>query len=1189
MKSPTCSTWQTLTLDQALLALEKAVQPHPSLDDFVHIFRKCRKEGQSFGPRLHACVRRCRLEAEKGSQLVEKLIDCGSIDDAQEIFDGLGHRNEWSWNNLIKAYVKCGKPELAFVAYEKMQEEGSVHPLERTYTALLKACAKSKNLDEGSKLHAEIDRRGLLNTNVFLGSALVDMYSKCGMLSRAQEVFNGMSIRNVVSWTTLMAMYIDYGDSEKALTCLGHMQSQGVSPNSVTLMCGLKACSNLQSLEKGQELHAELERQGWQKDRVVGNTLVDMYLKCGSLVLAKQVFERLPERDVVSWTAMIAGYVEHDHGEKALQCFEQMHLEGVSPNSVTLVCSLKACSSIGAIDKGKEIHTEIERQQVLYSDRVVGNALVGMYAKCGFVYNSQQVLDQLPCRDVVSWTAFISGLVEHGHGEEALKYYEQMQLEGESPNVVTLICVLNACGIVGAAKEGREIHCEIERQGLMEDEVVSKSLLDMYGKLGLLVAAIEVFHNLKLQSSVLWNTMMGTYVDNGHEEDALHCYDTLQVDGVLVDAMTFGYCLKACSNLGAVDKGQEIHCEAERRGFLHADVVLGNAVVDMYAKCGFLNLAQQVFDHIPMQNVVTWTALISGYAEHGQGEEALRCFDLMQLKGVTPNATTFVCSLKACGSIQAEDKGREIHVEAERQGLLEQNVIVGNALIDMYAKCGFLITAQEVFDKLPAHDAVTWTTLIMGYAEHGLGEDALKCFKQMQLDGISSDAVTLIGGLKACSNLKAADEGQDLHNMINEQGLLNEDLVVGSTLVDMYAKCGSLSLAHEVFSNLLLRDQVTWNVFIGGYAENGNPEAAFRCFKQMRIEGVLPNADTFVHSLKACAILSALCEGKNLHVEIESQRLAERNIYVGSSLIDMYAKCGSFALAKLVLEKLPVQNVVSWTALIAGYEEHGLSEEALKCFDAMQCKGAFSNSVTYVSALKACGSIGAIDKGKDIHAEAERQGFLKGDVAVGNALVDMYVKCGSLVRAQQVFDTLSGRDVVSWTTLLTGYAQQGESVQVLDVFDRMIDDGVMPNSVTFAIVLSACNRAGLVDESYMLLEAMSTEYGILPTIEHFTWVIDVYCRSGKLEKAMGIIHKMPFCPNPLIWHTVLIACEKWGTVNLGKEAFEYAMLLDEKDAEAFVLMSHIYASCGYQEQGNKVGTMVLSETDDGGLDTIHTE
>ncbi|KAH7420504.1 hypothetical protein KP509_13G010300 [Ceratopteris richardii] len=857
---------------------------------------------------------------------------------------------------LIKAYAKSGMSFHAFSVYKKMQEDSSFHPAESTYTALLKLCTKSKNLEVGLRIHGELDRRGLLSKNVFLGSALVDLYGKCGLLNRAQDIFNRMSVQNVVSWTTLMTMYVDHGNGDEALKCLKQMQSQGISPTSVTLMCGLKACAILKDLEQGQELHAELERRELQKDQTVGNTLVDMYVKSGDLILAKEVFDRLPVQDVVSWTALIAGYVDHGHAEEALCCFEQMQLEGVTPNAVTVVFSLKACGSTCSITKGREIHAEIERQQLQKKNPVVGNALV-----------------------------------------------------------------------------------------------------------------------------------------------------------------------------------------------------------DMYAKSGLVRLAEEVFDKLPNQNVFSWTALIAGYAEHGQGEEALKCFDSLQLSGIAPEASTYVCVLKACGSIQAEDKGREIHVEVERQDLIKQNMIIGNALIDMYVKCGLLTTAGEVFNNLPARDNISWTTLIMGYAEHGRAEDALECFRQMQLNGFFSDTVSLISGLKVSSNIKATELGQDIHNMIKEHELLNQDLVIGSSLIDMYAKNGSISHAEEVFANLPLRDQVTWNALIGGYVDHGNSEETVRCFKQMQLEGLLPNEITFLKALKACAIAHALQEGLRLHVQIENERLSENNIYVGSSLIDMYTKCGSFDSARLVLEKLPIPNVVSWTALIAGYEEHGLSEEALECYDTMQLKGAFLNAITYVAALKACGNIGAIERGFEIHAEVERRDLLNGDLVIANALIDMYAKCGSMIKAQRVFDALTHRDVVSWTTLLTGYAQLGENGHVLYNFNRMIADGVVPNSVTFAVVLSSCNRAGLLEESYMLLEVMSKEYDIFPSIEHFTWVIDAYGRSGKIDKAVDMIQNMPFCPNPSIWHAVLVACEKGGTVKFGKQTFEQSMLSDIKNAEMY--KPHIFVSC----------------------------
>eukprot|EP00250_Pteridium_aquilinum_P000318 c10353_g1_i1 orf=1-642(+) len=213
----------------------------------------------------------------------------------------------------------------------------------------------------------------------------------------------------------------------------------------------------------------------------------------------------------------------------------------------------------------------------------------------------------------------------------------------------------------------------------------------------------------------------------------------------------------------------------------------------MYAKCGLLSRAYQVFKKLPLQrNVVSWNTLITGYMQFGYGKEALECFKQLQLDGISPDAITFVCTLKACGIIGDLDEGRAIHAEIGRLGLLTRDPLVCNTLIDMYVKCGRISIAQQLFDKFSTKDVVSWTTLIAGYTDHGHAKEALICFERMQHEGFFPNAVSLICSLKACGSIRAADKGLKLHAEIEKRGLLGVNCVVGNIVVDVYARCGLL-------------------------------------------------------------------------------------------------------------------------------------------------------------------------------------------------------------------------------------------------------------------------------------------------------------------------------------------------------------------------------------------------------------
>ena len=527
---------------------------------------------------------------------------------------------------------------------------------------------------------------------------------------------------------------------------------------------------------------------------------------------------------------------------------------------------------------------------------------------------------------------------------------------------------------------------------------------------------------------------------------ALDYYEEMQVEGSVPDSFTFVWSLKACGNLGKVDKGQEIHAEVVRKGLL-VEYIIGSTLVDMYAKCALFSIAEQVFDELPgARDIVSWTAIIAGYSEHGYSEKALKCFEQMKLEGISQDSIIFLYGLKASGSIGDVIKGRKIHAGIEP---FQGNLFLQSSLVDMYVKCGFLVEAKELFDNLPVRDAVLWTTIITGCADHGHGEEALKYFEHMQHNGISPNSVTFVSCLKACSSLRDKDKGEKIHAEVERIGLLGKDLSVGNRLVDMYAKCGAMSKAQEVFDKLQLRDVVSWNVLIAGYADKG----------------------------------------------------------------------------------------------------HG--EETMKYFEVMQDQGVLPDHLTYICGLKACAIMGTIRKGLEIHNEIARKGFLEGDIVMASTLVDMYVKCGYLGMAKSVFSNLPVRDVALWNSLISGYSQIGECEDLLTVFDRMLGDGIKPDPVTFIVVFNACSRLGLFSQSETFFEAMNKEYGIIPCIEHQTWMVNLLGHSGQFDKASTIIEKMPIYPNQPVWNSILSSCRNTGNLNRAEQIVN-RVLPGQVDAQAFL-------------------------------------
>ena len=268
-----------------------------------------------------------------------------------------------------------------------------------------------------------------------------------------------------------------------------------------------------------------------------------------------------------------------------------------------------------------------------------------------------------------------------------------------------------------------------------------------------------------------------------------------------------------------------------------------------------------------------------------------------------------------------------------------------------------------------------------------------------------------------------------------------------------------------------------------------------------------------------------------------------------------------------------MRDVVSLNSLMVGYTEQGRSEEAILCFEEMVPKGGCTNTVTIVCALKACcGSTGTISKGREVHAQAIKAG-IEPELIIGNTLIDMYVKSCSLREAEQVFDKLVARDVVSWTALIAGYAQLGENDNVFHTYDQMHESGIKPNLITFVHLLNACNHAGMVFEGEMYFESMSSDYGLTPTMDHYTCMIDLLGRAGHLGKAVSMIQRLPMQPDLVVLHTVLLACRKWGNVEFGRLVFEHALRLDKKAEATYMYMFNIYSDASMHDEADKIEAM----------------
>ncbi|KAH7289675.1 hypothetical protein KP509_30G013800 [Ceratopteris richardii] len=791
----------------------------------------------------------------------------------------------------------------------------------------------------------------------------------------AHQILDRSIVHSSLSWNILISGYVKHGNPHYAIGLYQRTQEiENVYFNSCTLVALLKACVTLSIYEKGTEVHSEIARMGLlEKNLFVNSCLVDMYAKFGLPIMAQEVFDKLVHRDVVIWTALIACLTEAEYAEKAIKCFERMQLEGISPDFKAFTSVLRACGKSRDIIKGHEVHVKVCEVGGSEGNVFIGSTLVDMYAKCGTLTYAHEVFDKLMVRNDVSWTTLIKGYIEVGFFEDAMNCFEQMQLEGVCPDSVTFICILNSCSSMFSEQKCLQVHAEIGRLQFRNDHRLGCALVEMYGRIGALQKAHEVFEYILVKDVDAWNALIAAYGTHGCVDDTVRCFKEMEAEGISPNLATYVSLSKAYIATEDINKATEVLAEIQVEDLSEVDAITGSSLIDAYAKCGLMEKATKVFDKLPSRNIVTWNTLITACVENGCNKEALCYFDQMQCEGVFPDAVTFICCLKACGNLVLPNRVNELYSQIKRLGLLDRDQ-VGNTLVLAFARCGLLNMAWSVFSNLLYHSEVSWTALIAGYAEHGLGEEALGFLEQMQQDGIYPDVFTFIHSLKACSDIGAVDKAEELFAEIERQGLLEESLILGNSLLDVYAKCGSLRKAQEVFDNLKAHDLVTWNTLIAAYAENGCGKDAVKCYEQMLVHGVTPDAITLVCVLKACGNIGARRMGYAIQGEIEKLGLVQRDHFVCSTLVDIYAKWGLLEEAQVIFDVLPFRDVVIWNTLMSAYGQYGRSGIVFGSFNKMLGDGIKPDPVTFVIVLSACRRAGLLLKSQT-YFEVMSKGF----------------------------------------------------------------------------------------------------------------------------------------------------------------------------------------------------------------------
>ncbi|KAL6500734.1 hypothetical protein OROHE_025531 [Orobanche hederae] len=596
-----------------------------TISNYLQILQACTvSKSLRKGKAVHQCLLKFNdsdfgTESPVLDKLTRLYISCKRPELAHRVFDSIpSTQRKYKtilWNQMIRAYAWDGPFDRAVDLYNEMVDSG-IKPTKYTYPFVLKACSGLHDVETGVKIHGHAKRLNLDN-DVYVGTALVDFYVKCGCFVEAGEVFDGMPERDVVAWNAMVSGFSLHGMYTDAIGLVLDMQESGTQPNSSTIVAILPVIGERSRSREGMSVHGFCLRRGLDSDVVVGTALLDMYGKCGLLIYARRIFGSLPFRNDVTWTAIVGACVACNSTEEALELFRKMRMDvGKIPSPVVLATVFRCCAKLNDSSMGWQMHCYTIKSGFA-SDLMVDNTLLSMYAKCGLMSDAMGFFEEIRVKDSVSYSAIISGSIQNGYAEEALRMFHKMQLVGVVPESATMMGFFPACSNLAALQHGICGHGYSVVRGFTSDISICNALIDMYSKCGKMDAARHVFDRTYDKDLVTWNTMLVGYGIHGLGREAILLFGDMQNSGQKPDQVTFIALLSACSHSGLVTEGKHLFSVMSREFNIVPEMDHYFCLVDLLGRAGLLDEAYELIRTMPFEaDAHLWNALLSACKIH---------------------------------------------------------------------------------------------------------------------------------------------------------------------------------------------------------------------------------------------------------------------------------------------------------------------------------------------------------------------------------------------------------------------------------------------------------------------------------------------------------------------------------------------------------------------------------------------
>ncbi|PWA84465.1 Pentatricopeptide repeat-containing protein [Artemisia annua] len=543
-------------------------------------------------------------------------------------------------------------------------------------------------------------------------------------------------------------------------------------------------------------------------------------------------------------------------------------------------------------------------------------------------------------------------------------------------------------------------------------------------------------------------------------------------------------------------------------------VFLLNRAIEAYGKCGCLDDARELFDEMPQTDGGSWNALISAYSSNGFADEGLRVFVEMRRDGFLWNEVSFAGVLGCCGLLLDVGLGKGVHGAGLKYGFCG-NVIIASSIVDVYGKCGLLGDARRMFYEMCKPNEVSWNVIVRRHYDMGEEREAVVLFFEMvNANDVVPLSFTVSSAICACSRIFAISEGIQIHAFAIKRNLV-DSLVVSGSLIDMYAKQGDLQSARYVFDQPNAKDLVNWTSIVTAYASNGRTEEARKLFNEMPERNIISynamlagytqyhkwgdaleiiylisktniNIDhvTIGLILTTCAGLFDIELGKQIHAYIYRHHF-NSNLFVGNGLLNMYGKCGDLKSCRAWFSQMShLRDAVSWNSILTSHARHKRSEEVMTVIWKM-LEETPPHKHTLATILAACANIFALDS------------------------------------------TTASKDLILYNSMILGSCHNSRGDVAIDLFEMLINEGLKPDNTTFQGVLLACICEGRAELGRQYFDAMTSEYCVIPRLEHYELIIELYSRYGFMGELKNFVKQMPFDPTASMLIRIFDACHEY--------------------------------------------------------------